>query len=144
MRVFKELGGWLHIRDDEVAALAGIARTTARSWLREGREPRPSTARRLYQLHALAAAVAGRLGDEGARLWFAAGDPAPRDLLLEGDLEPVERRVQGLLFQRPPDRRVQPRAWLDEERPPLAVAPRAKPPRPRRRRPLRGRPTRDR
>src|SRR5262249_55741433 len=50
---FKDLGRWLNADDEQIAGMLGIGRTTAYSWKRERREPRPDNARRIYEFHAV-------------------------------------------------------------------------------------------
>ena len=97
---FKDLGRWLMLDDPTVASMVGIKRTTPYAWEREGRQPRPTTVRRLLQHHAVVAAVVDQLGAEGASAWLAAGNPSPVELLLDGRFDAVDERVGELVFAR--------------------------------------------
>jgi hypothetical protein len=109
---FTELHSWLRLSVEETAALVGVGRTTPiNSWLREGHEPRPETARRLYQLHALVSTVAQRLGSEGAYRWFASGSPSMLERLEAGDQSAVIAAAERDFFHDVP--RTSPRPGSD-------------------------------
>jgi len=95
---FTELSRWLRLTVDDTAQLVGVGRTTPYTWQRDGREPQPATARRLYQVHALVAALIQELGQARAIAWLEGGEPSPRQLLLTGDLESVMRAARPLIF----------------------------------------------
>ena len=95
---FKDLGRWLMLTDPDIARMVGIKRTTAYAWERDDTTPRPATVRTLMQHHAIVAAVVDRLGEVRGMDWLAAGSPSAVDLLLQGDLAAVDRRVGDLVF----------------------------------------------
>jgi len=137
VRVFKKLGEWLSVGDEDIARAIGIGRTTVYSWQRENREPRRGTAQRLYEYHAVLSALRRRLGPEGLMLWLSAGEPSHRDLLLAGDLESVEGAVDTQLFSR----RVAGSdfAWQGNDRGPAVASSDSEPLRPSRRKARRAR-----
>lgn len=110
---FKELGSWLMADDGEIAAMVGIGRTTAYAWARDGHEPRPATARRIYEHRAVLDSVRRHLGEDGLRDWLLEGKPSRRDLLLVGELQRLDRDVHDLLFRRPSEGRAD-LAWVPE------------------------------
>lgn len=111
-RAFKELGGWLRAEDALIADMVGIGRTTPYTWKRDGREPRASTTRKLYEHHATLDAVRRRLGDSVFRSWLHNGAIGRRDTLLAGALSELEPDVHNLLFRPAPG-----------DRPDLSAAP---------------------
>jgi hypothetical protein len=113
LAAFKDLVRWLRSTDEEIAAMIGVGRTTAYAWQREGRSPRPRTARALHQAHALAAALVQRLGEQGAIHWLCDADPGRREHFLHGDIDAVQREAHGLLFA-PVRRRPRPGSWIPE------------------------------
>jgi len=92
---FKDLANWLSADEAEIADMVGIGRTTPYAWHRDGREPRPSTVRRLYEYHATLDALRRKLGEKGMQQWLELGR---RDTLLAGDLEAVGDDVRQALF----------------------------------------------
>jgi len=98
-RAFKDLGVWLNAGDDQVADMLGIGRTTPYAWKREGREPRPETARRIYEYHAVLDSLRRRLGSSEFQMWLREGNPSRHDRLLAGELESLDRDVHAVLFQ---------------------------------------------
>lgn len=92
---FKDLADWLSADEAEIADMVGIGRTTPYAWHRDGREPRPSTVRRLYEFHATLDALRRKLGEEGMQQWLELGR---RDTLIVGDLEAVGDDVRRVLF----------------------------------------------
>lgn len=105
-RAFKDLGRWLDAEDGQVADMVGIGRTTPYTWKREGREPRATTAQRIYEHHATLDALQRRLGEDGLRRWLHVGVPPRRDAVLAGGLAGLERDVHEVLFRRPVDQQV--------------------------------------
>jgi hypothetical protein len=85
---FKSLGRWLD------------------AWKRDGREPRATTAQRIYEFHATLDSLRRRLGAVGLRRWLHGGIPPRRETLLAGDLESLDFDVHALLFRRESGRRV--------------------------------------
>ncbi len=73
---FQDLGDWLEMSDEELSDIVKVSRGTAtRSW-KLGTPPRKrEQARRLYQLHALVAALRSALGDE-LIMWLKRGSLA--------------------------------------------------------------------
>lgn len=96
-----ELRAWLDLTYDDLAAITGIAKNTFHHWRRTGARPRPSTARRLWRVHALVRALIARLGRQPAVAWLRTGPRSPLSLLLEGDLEGAEEAAHALLFRHP-------------------------------------------
>ncbi|MFI4977502.1 MAG: hypothetical protein ACHQC8_02315 [Solirubrobacterales bacterium] len=96
--VFKELGAWLEMSDEELAPIVKVARgTVSRSW-KNGTEPRKrEQARRLFQLHGLASALHSVLGDRLA-VWLKRGSPCPLKLLEMGDIDRFERLADEVIF----------------------------------------------
>jgi hypothetical protein len=136
-RAFKDLTDWLRADDSAVTSMVGIGRTTPYTWIRDGREPRASTVRRLYEYHATLESLRRRLGPEAVRQWLELGTPSRRSMLLDGELEALGADVHEVLFR--PTRRRLDLSWTPE--PPEMVSPseRETPLRSSRRRPLRGR-----
>lgn len=128
---FKDLGGWLEGKDEEVAEAIGIGRTTVYSWQREDREPRHGTARKIYELHAALRALRRRLGAEGLRGWLAEGNPSHRQMIIAGEAEAISAAVDSILFSSiaQPDLAATP-----PDRGAVDPIPDAEAPRPRRRR----------
>lgn len=100
-RAFKDIADWLRASDEEVAEAIGIGRTTVYAWRREGREPRRGTARRLYELHSVLAALQRRMGSERYELWLNQGTPSWRQAVLSGDLSALEPVIESELFGHP-------------------------------------------
>ena len=86
--------------DDELAGALGLNPRTVRRWLR-GQEPEAKDAQRLLQLHALATALAHRLGEPEARHWLK----ARWQYLLSGELSELTTLAEPLLFPRERRRR---------------------------------------
>lgn len=103
-RVFTELRDWLNLSAHEATTLVGVGRTTPNAWEREGREPRPRQARRLYQLHGLVGTLVRRLGRDEARLWLQQGDPARWRLMEDEDISMFANAVETVAMgpPRPP------------------------------------------
>lgn len=136
-RAFKDLTDWLSADDSAVASMVGIGRTTPYTWCREGREPRASTVRRLYEYHATLESLRRRLGPESMRQWLELGRPSRRSVLLEGELAALDADVHEVLFQ--PARRRLDLSWVPEPPAPPSRPEGREPLRPSPRRPLRGR-----
>lgn len=98
---FVELASWLDMSRGETADLLGIGRTTPSAWERDGREPRPRRARRLYQTHALVGALIECHGTAETRRWLITGRPAPLKLIADGRLDLAEDRAQKLIYGAP-------------------------------------------
>jgi hypothetical protein len=111
---FKDLVRWLRATDDEVASMIGVGRTTPYAWKREGREPRRSTVRKLFQTHAVLAGLVNKLGEEPAVEWLVLDDPSRRERVLAGDLAAVQNEARPLLFGRR-QRRIRPGSWMPDE-----------------------------
>jgi len=105
---FKDLASWLSADEADIADMVGIGRTTPYAWRRDGREPRPSTVRRLYEYHATLDALRRRLGESAMQRWLELGR---RETLLAGNLEALGDDLRQALFS--PAQR-----WFD-----LAAAP---------------------
>lgn len=116
---FQDLGDWLEMSDEELSDIVKVSRGTAtRSW-KLGTPPRKrEQARRLYQLHALVAALRSALGDE-LILWLKRGSPCPLKLLERGEFDRFERKADAVIF--PPSAPPQPR--LDAAWPPNTASP---------------------
>jgi hypothetical protein len=100
--MFDELRGWLSLTTQETARLVGVGRTTPLAWEREGRDPRPGHARRLYQVHAIVGALVKRLGADATAEWLERGTPSPWERLERGEIESVARDAERILLQREP------------------------------------------
>jgi hypothetical protein len=111
---FKDLVRWLQATDDEVASMVGVGRTTPYAWKRDGREPRRSTVRKLFQTHAVLAGLVNKLGEDAAVNWLVLDDPSRRERVLAGDLASVQNEARPLLFRRS-QRRVRPGSWMPDE-----------------------------
>lgn len=139
-RAFVELASWLGRTQAETADLLEIGRTTPLAWEREGHEPQPARARRLYQTHALVRTLQRRLGREEMRRWMESGDPSPLDLIAAGDVQRADNLADELIFGTAPGRE-RLTAWVDEEvtdtAPPTARPSQDRPRRVRRRPPRR-------
>lgn len=97
---------WLGLTVDDLAAIAGIARTTIHYWHRANARPRPATVRRLLRAYALVQALIAQGGVDVTATWLRSGAPSPLDLLKTGDYETVEDMVAAKLFdaaERQPD-----------------------------------------
>lgn len=139
-RAFVELADWLGLTQAKTAALLDMGRTTPLAWEREGHEPQPARARRLYQTHALVSTLMRKLGREEMRRWMDAGNPSPLELIAAGDVTGADDLAADLTFgTAPSSERVN--AWVDEltDARPLKAAPIDNPPRRVRRRPPRRR-----
>ena len=112
-QAFKDIAEWLRASDEEVAEAIAIGRTTVYAWRREGREPRRGTARRLYQLHSVLAALQRRMGSERYELWLNQGTPSWRQAVLSGDLSVLEPVIESELFGQPSGQRFD---WTPEDR----------------------------
>jgi hypothetical protein len=97
-RTFVELADWLGLTQAQTAELLGMGRTTPLAWEREGHEPQPARARRLYQTHALVSTLVRRLGREDTRRWLEAGDPSPLALIGKGDVTRADDLADELIF----------------------------------------------
>ncbi len=97
-RKFKDVAGWLGLSDEAAAELLGVGRTTPYSWERRGHEPRPSKAGQLFEYHALLISLIRRLGRNGLQDWLVTGSPAPRTLLIDGNLAGAYDAAHDLLF----------------------------------------------
>lgn len=94
---FTELREWLNMSVAEAAELLGVGRTTPiTSWVRQGHDPRPRIARRLYELHATVGSVIDKLGEQGAAWWLVQGSPSPADLMVKSDLSEFTDAVERL------------------------------------------------
>jgi hypothetical protein len=133
---FKALGRWLDADDAAIADMVGVGRTTPYTWKRDGREPRPATAQRIYEHHATLDALRRRLGIGGLRRWLHEGITPRRDVLLAGDLERLEGDVHAVLFRREPAQRID-LAAAPEDSTPAEAARGERPLRPSGRRPRR-------
>jgi hypothetical protein len=83
---------------EDVAAAAGIGRTTPMNWQRTGATPRPSTVRDLWRIYGLAMRLRAVLGWEGTKSWIRAGEPSPLAMLESGDVGTWERAVDGISY----------------------------------------------
>jgi hypothetical protein len=107
LEAVSDLGSWLQLSSDHVADIAQFSLRSLRYWS-AGKSPRPSTVRRLFEIHALVRSVVRTLGRSQAYEWFATvnrngssrldllaqlGGPA----LLMGELGPIlfARRPRG-------------------------------------------------
>ncbi|HTC58841.1 MAG TPA: TIGR04255 family protein [Solirubrobacteraceae bacterium] len=98
---FIELAQWLERSRAETADLLEIGRTTPSAWEREGREPQPRHARRLYQTHALLDSLISRQGSAETHRWLHAGSPSPLELIAGGRLDLAEDRAHSLIYGHP-------------------------------------------
>lgn len=109
---FKDLARWLHANDDEIASMIGIGRTTVYTWQRDGREPRPATARKLFQAHAVMGALVQQLGEDGAYDWLAHEASERRTALMAGDIAGIQSQARPIIFG--DAGRTRPGTWLPE------------------------------
>ena len=100
-RAFSELRAWLILTADEAATLIGVGRTTPNAWQREGHEPRPRQARRLYELHALVGTLVRRLGLDEMRAWLHQGDPSPWQLMGQEEVGSFADAVESVAMGSP-------------------------------------------
>jgi AcrR family transcriptional regulator len=110
LRAIEELRAWLHLSYDDVARAVGLSGPSLlHHWRQRQRtgspvRPRAATVERLWRVHvlvrALAEAMEGAAQGNATRLWFrrAVAGVTPLELLLAGDVDEVERRARGLLF----------------------------------------------
>lgn len=96
-RAVREIASTLDYSIRDTAQLLGISRGTIYAW-REGREPQPRNARRLYRLHTLLRTLNRRLGMPATREWLNSGVPAPIDLLAAEDFGAVDRLASAMIF----------------------------------------------
>ena len=99
----EELLKWLQCTYDDLASMTDISRRAFFYWRQTGAIPRPTNLRSLLRLHSLVGALVRRFGPAGARAWLDAGDPAPRDVLLQGDIIRVESLFRESLMRQPED-----------------------------------------
>lgn len=95
---------WLGFNDEQVAELVGIAPRSIPNWRNSGRDPYPSTVRRLFEVHNLLAALVRRLGLPETTVWLAEpvdGALNRLDLLRAGRVDTVLRHASRLLFPTP-------------------------------------------
>jgi hypothetical protein len=64
-----DLVAWLHRTRDEVAEICGFSVRASHYWV-VGKAPRPSTVRRLIELHAFVGSLVGQMGTSRARAWL--------------------------------------------------------------------------
>jgi hypothetical protein len=93
---YDEILEWLGLTTAEMKVVTGIGRSTRFYW-REG-DPRPSTGRRLEQVHALVRSIVDALGPANARAWFASGSPSGVDLLVAHDYAGLSSRAHSVVF----------------------------------------------
>jgi hypothetical protein len=98
-RAFDELAQWIKADHQQVADAVGIGRTTRYAWSREEHAPRPSSVRKLYQVHAAVDALRRAIGPRHFDQWLNLGDPSPRDLLLEGRSSALQPAIREYVFQ---------------------------------------------
>ena len=98
--MFSDVRDWLNLTTEEAATLVGVGRTTPLAWERDGREPRPARARRLYQVHSLISALVERLGRGATAEWLERGTPSPRERLERGEVDAVATAAERILIQR--------------------------------------------
>jgi hypothetical protein len=137
-RAFKDLGAWLNAGDDQIADMLGVGRTTPYAWKREGREPRPETARRTYEYRAVMDSLRRRLEPSEFQMWLRQGNPSRRERLLAGELESLDRDVHAVVFQADAAGRPD-LGWASEPTAAVASDPSARAPRRAGRRPRRAR-----
>jgi hypothetical protein len=99
-RTFKELATWLSLSHEELAPIIGVGRTTPYNSWKQGAEPRPAVARKLYQLHAVVRALRAQLGQEGLADWLGHGSPYPLKCLIDGKQERFERLADEVIFSK--------------------------------------------
>jgi hypothetical protein len=121
-RAFSELREWLSLSVPDAAELVGVGRTTPNSWERDGREPRPRLARRLYQLHALIGSLVRRHGVERTRVWLERGEPSPLSLMGRESIGAFADAVEAEVMGAPEPARPAPGSEIAEE-PNVAVVP---------------------
>lgn len=115
---FKQSARRLQMKEEDLATLVGIGRTTPSSWVRERREPRPSTVRKLYELRATLSAVSEVLGEDGLMTWLDAGSPRPREAIMEGRWNELNDMIWNAVFA--PTVKNQPDlSWVPEELEPV-------------------------
>lgn len=98
---FTKLRSRLRLSVKEAALFVGVGKTTpVTSWKREGHEPQPRKARRLYQLDALVDSVFRQLGSDAAFTWLHAGSPSPFELMKNEDLSAAADLVERLVMRK--------------------------------------------
>lgn len=138
-RYADDLIRWIGCTYDELATMTGISRGAFFYWRRTGATPRAASLRPLLRLHSLVGALVRRFEEEGARAWLGAGNPAPRDLLLRGDVERVEDAFRRSLMGQP-DRHSRYARTVSDREVPLVVTTIESQPKRADRRPKRGSP----
>lgn len=137
-----ELRDWLHLTQDEVAELVGIAPRTLYYWqARPETDPHGSKLRRLHEVHALIDGLQKAIGRDGAATWL--NEPSETGgsrlaALFGGDIAGVMREARTMLFIAAPRASDHPGEEVDDQAPALLVKPApekfAAPPRRKRRR----------
>lgn len=98
-RVKGDLQQWFSMSLEDLADVISIAKATLVYIDRPGRHPRPSTSRKVMDLHALGSAVVSALGVESGRTWLATTGLSE---LRSGGVALLDRAVSRMLYGRRP------------------------------------------
>lgn len=120
--MLSDVASWLKITKEDAAKVVGVRRTTPYAW-KEGRVPRPATARRLYYIHNLLSAVVGALGERGAISWLESGERPPRTLLLDGKIQETIDAARPIIFPDPGRPAPEIAAWYPDQDAPAVDQP---------------------
>lgn len=96
-RVRSELQTWFNVSLEDLANLLGIAKATLIYIDRSGRSPRPSTTRKLMDVHAIASALIANRGNEVGRTWLSRDGLAA---LRDGGVAALDRAVSAAIYAR--------------------------------------------
>ena len=96
-RVKGDLQQWFSMSLEDLAVIISVAKATLVYIDRPGRHPRPSTARKVMDLHALGSAAVAALGIERGRSWLATRGLSE---LRGGGVAQLDRAVTGMLYGR--------------------------------------------
>ncbi len=123
-----DLQRWLRCSQAEAASLAGIAERTIPNW-KSGRNPHPSSVRKLFATHGFLRSLTLHLGRDEMLLWLnteSREGMARIDLLRQDDgLTRTVREARSILFPAPPRRGFlssEPQEDSEEQPPALAAA----------------------
>lgn len=112
-----DLTSWLHMGRADVAALCGFSVRGSYYWSAEATIPRPSSVRRLFEVHSLVKALVQAIGRSGALEWLqgagAGGDVRLNTLSTNSGPASLVREAAELLFEKPP-REEAPRSEAEE------------------------------
>lgn len=102
---FEKLGSYLNYTDLETSSLLGLGDKTAYGWRRQGHEPQPRLARRLYESYAFVEQLVRAIGLEPARAALSQGGPESALALIRANrVADAEARFADLIYSRRAER----------------------------------------